>query len=119
VFDPTSPFNAGLTMWAGDYPTASQYVGAITSCDPDLGIFNLAHHCDPVMDARMVAAAQLQLTDPAAANAEWANLDRAAVRAAAVIPFSAIQQQDFVSHRVGNLSVHPLFGPLVAQMWVQ
>jgi len=112
----TNDFNAGLTMWGADYPAASQYVAAIGACK---GTFNIGRHCDKALSARMAEATELQLTDPAAANDAWADLDRAVVRAAAVIPFSTIQQQDFVSHRVGNLTVHPLFGPLVAQMWVQ
>ncbi|HEU4945685.1 MAG TPA: hypothetical protein VFT31_00895, partial [Kribbella sp.] len=99
-----------------DYPAASQYVAAMGACE---GGFNIGRHCDPALDARMAEATELQLTDPARASEAFAALDRAVVRAAAVIPFSTIQQQDFVSHRVGNLNVHPLFGPLVAQMWVQ
>jgi peptide/nickel transport system substrate-binding protein len=116
VFDPKNPYNAGLTMWGADYPAASQYVAAMGACD---GTFNIGGLCDRALTARMSEATELQLTDPAAANDAWADLDREVVRAAAVIPFSTIQQQDFVSHRVGNLTVHPLYGPLVAQMWVQ
>jgi hypothetical protein len=36
-----------------------------------------------------------------------------------VIPFGVNLRQDFVSRRVGNTLVHPVTGPLLAQMWVQ
>jgi hypothetical protein len=41
------------------------------------------------------------------------------VDAAAIIPFSNNLRQDFVNRRVGNTLVHPVTGPLIAQMWVQ
>jgi ABC-type oligopeptide transport system substrate-binding subunit len=31
---------------------------------------------------------------------------------------AAVQQQDFVSRRAGNVLVNPQIGPLVTQMWV-
>ena len=116
VLDPRNRYNAGLTMWGADYPAASQYVAAMGACH---GAFNIGGLCDRALDARIAEATELQLTDLAAANDAWADLDRAVVRDAAVIPFSTIQQQDLVSHRVDHLTVHPLYGPLVAQMWVQ
>ena len=41
------------------------------------------------------------------------------VDAAAIIPFGNNLRHDFVSRRVGNTLVHPITGPLIAQMWVQ
>ena len=34
-------------------------------------------------------------------------------------PQILVFRQDFVSRRVGNVRVHPVTGPLIAQMWVQ
>jgi len=40
------------------------------------------------------------------------------VDAAAIIPVSNDLRQDFVSRRAGNILIHPVIGPLIAQMWV-
>ncbi len=66
----------------------------------------------------MAAAREQQVSDPASASEAWAAIDRAVVEAAAYIPFGNNLRQDFVSRRVGNTLVHPVTGPLIAQMWI-
>jgi peptide/nickel transport system substrate-binding protein len=109
----------GVTGWGADYPATSNYLGAIASCDPQVGFFNLSHYCNKEIDAQIKAALAQQVLDPGGASGAWTHIDREVVDAAAVIPFGNDVGQDFVSRRVGNLLVHPLRGPLIDQMWVQ
>lgn len=116
---PRSNWNAGVLGWVADYPAASKYRAVLASCDPELEPYNLTGYCDPEIDKRIAAALEQQVTDPAGASEAWAAIDRAVVDAAAYIPFSNNLRRDFVSSRVGNVLVHPVTGPLIAQMWVQ
>jgi ABC-type oligopeptide transport system substrate-binding subunit len=120
--DATNDWNAGLQGWVVDEPAPSQFLGNLASCDPDLAVgflFNLSQYCDPEIETAIAAALDLQVTDPAGASDAWASIDRKVVDAAAIIPFGNSIRQDFVSRRVGNTVVHPVTGPLIAQMWVQ
>ena len=119
---PDADWNASIQGWVVDYPAASQFLVSLASCDPDLGPGtppNPTHYCDPGLDKRMAAALAQQLTDPAKASHMWARIDRAVVDAAAIIPFGTNLRRDLVNPRVGNTLVHPITGPLIAQLWVQ
>jgi ABC-type transport system substrate-binding protein/streptogramin lyase len=109
-------WNLGIQNWGADYPAASAYLAVIGACD---GPMNLSRYCDREVDHQIKAALVQQVTDPGSANDAWSRIDREVVRAAAVIPFAINLRQDFVSRRVGNTPVHPITGPLIAQMWVQ
>ena len=109
--------NIGHVGWAADYPLRGR-----TTSHPSAaakGIFNLARYCDPDIDKQIKSAYLQQPTNPGAAADAWATIDRELVNAAAVIPFGHTVRRDFVSRRVGDTLVHPMFGPLIAQMWVQ
>ncbi len=118
-YTPKKVWNIGSISWAADYPATSNYLGPIASCDRHVGTLNLSNYCDAKITAQITAALAQQVSDPGAASDAWAAIDREAVDAAAVIPFDNIVKQDFVSRRVGNTLIHPLTGPLIAQMWVQ
>ncbi len=119
VLEKRTAWNAGV--WAGAPTTRPprSYLATLASCDPDLEPFNLSGYCDPEIDKAIAAALEQQVTDPAGASDAWAAIDRKVVDAAAIIPFGNNLRQDFVSRRVGNTLVHPVTGPLIAQMWVQ
>ena len=78
----------------------------------------LSNHCDPAFDREFDHALQLQHTDPAAAFAEWAALDRQAVDLALLAPLYNAGA-GFVSERVGNYQYNSGYGVLFDQMWVQ
>jgi peptide/nickel transport system substrate-binding protein len=118
IEDPAN-WNAGVGGWASDYPSASNFLAVLASCNPALEPYNVTGHCDPQIDKQISAALEQQVTDPAKASDAWAKVDRAVVDAAAYIPFGNDVRYDFVSRRVGNTLVHPVTGPLIAQMWVQ
>jgi peptide/nickel transport system substrate-binding protein len=122
VTDWPGDFNATVGLgWADDYPTPSSHVGGLGSCDPDLAdlSYNVSHYCDPKIDKQIAAALAQEVTDPGKASDTWAAIDREMVDAAAIIPFQTDTHNDFVSRRVGNPLIHPITGPLIAQMWVK
>jgi ABC-type transport system substrate-binding protein len=116
VTNPREDFNAGLSHWGSDYPAASTFLAIFGLCNPDR---NYSARCDPVIGRQIGAALDLLVTDPGRANDAWAAIDRLMVDDAAYIPFGAEEYQNFVSRRVGNTLVHPVHGPLIAQLWVQ
>jgi peptide/nickel transport system substrate-binding protein len=102
-----------INGWAPDYVAPSNFLGLYT-CGGDFTI----NYCDPEFDAAFDHARQLQATDPAAALAEWAALDRLGVELALLAP-TTNTGADFVSARVGNYQFSPTGFALLDQMWVQ
>jgi peptide/nickel transport system substrate-binding protein len=104
-----------LNGWGPDWLSASNFLGLLTCNGDPLAIIN---HCDPEFDAAFNHARELQATDPAAAVAEWAALDRWGVDLALMAPLHNAGA-DFVSERVGNYQLTPMGVVLFDQMWVQ
>jgi YVTN family beta-propeller protein len=75
--------------------------------------------CDLGIERRMSEAAQLQLTDLAAAHELWTSIEHDLTDLAPWVPLVNRSWVNFVSERVGNFQVHPEWGPLVDQMWVR
>jgi YVTN family beta-propeller protein len=116
--DPSSPpeFEAALTGWVPDYPASSAAIIPIFGCDQGP---NLAHFCDPSVDAAIDRAVELQETDPAAAGTAWAAVDRAIVDLAPAAAFAHRRNFDIVSSSVGNYQHNPEWTILFDQLWVQ
>jgi peptide/nickel transport system substrate-binding protein len=102
-----------INGWAPDYVAPGNFLSLFV-CGGDFVI----NHCDAEFDAAYDHAQQLQETDPAAALAEWAALDRLGVDLALLAPTDNAGA-DFVSSRVGNYQFHPTGFVLYDQMWVQ
>jgi peptide/nickel transport system substrate-binding protein len=112
----------GIYM-SGFYPTPSSFIAGTFTC-PEFRLLqgsygNYAHFCDRQIDEMAANAGDLQATDPALANQQWADVDRKIVdQSPAVAAFNPIQLA-FVSKRVGNVQLHPVLRVLISQMWVQ
>ncbi|MDX6231210.1 MAG: hypothetical protein QOH68_161 [Nocardioidaceae bacterium] len=112
-------WNAGLAFWAAEYLAASSILPGLGSCDPgELG-YNPGRYCNADIERRIAAANQQVTADPGSANDAWAVIDRELVDAAATIPYGNSVSHYFVSDRLGNTIIHPIAGPLIAQMWVR
>ena len=105
-----------VAAWAADYPSAGAFIKPALSCNADQ---NDSGFCNPRVDGEMRRAENLQPTDPRAANAQWAHIDRELVDAAPWIPTSSARSLDFVSKRVGNFQFHPQWLVLFDQLWVR
>jgi peptide/nickel transport system substrate-binding protein len=123
VADVRTRAQAFILGWAPDYPSASNFLQLLFSCtsfspNPDKN-FNYSEFCDPAVDRLIRRALHLQVTDPHAAGAEWARVDRAVVQAASWAPLFNPTGVDFLSRRVKNYQYSPEFGMLIDQLWVR
>jgi YVTN family beta-propeller protein len=109
--------------WFADLPAPSNFLDFLFSCDSFVPNYrfnsNYAELCDPRIDALIDRAYELQLSDPSAAGAAWADVDRAIVDTAAWLPVANPLGVDFLSERVGNYQRHPQWGLLLGQLWVR
>ncbi|MEP7157812.1 MAG: ABC transporter substrate-binding protein [Chloroflexota bacterium] len=104
-----------INGWFPDWVNPGNFLG-LFRCPP-LGD-SLMNYCDPDFELEFEHALQLQHTDPAAAFAEWAALDRWGVDLALHVPLYNAGA-GFVSERVGNYQYNPGYGVLFDQIWVQ
>ncbi len=112
-----------ITQWYQDYPAASDFLNILFGCasftpGSDSSI-NIAGFCDQDIQARMDEAMLLGVTDPQAANAMWAEIDRAVTDAAPMAALFTPKRIDFVSKRIGNFQFNAQFYWMVTQSWVQ
>ena len=101
--------------WLADYPAASTFIDMF-SCETTTYASGL---CDPRIDAMIDRAVRLQVEDPAAAGALWAEIDREIVLQAPFLWLVNGIAVEFVSERVGNYQWHPQWGGLLNQIWVR
>jgi YVTN family beta-propeller protein len=75
--------------------------------------------CNHAIDRQIERTASLQRTDPTAASAAWAGLDRQLTNLAVWVPTVTPNETDLLSKRVGNYQYNPVWGPLIDQLWVR
>ena len=80
---------------------------------------NGSFFCDRAADRLMKRADREETSDPAAAAATWASVDRAVTYAAPWVPFVNLNNVDFLSSRVSNYQYNPLLGVLLDQLRIR
>jgi peptide/nickel transport system substrate-binding protein len=110
---------AGFNSWVADYPSAAGFVRPVLSCAAIIEGANFSRFCDRTVEREVDRALALQASDPLAANEAWARVDRLLVDRAPLVPLVSQTAAYFVSERVGNYQSHPLWGPLLDQLWVE
>jgi YVTN family beta-propeller protein len=104
-----------------DVPSPSEWLTVQLSCaewQPPTATVNHAEFCDRTLDQTAGAAAQLQTTDPVAADRLWAKADREATNRAPRLTMVSFSGIDTVSPRVGDYQYVPTFGALLDRLWV-
>jgi len=101
----------GISRAAPSVLTAFRCVGA----DPP----NYSFFCDRRIDTRITRALEIQGTDPDAAVALWARIERDIVDLAPWVPLFTPAHASVVSARVGNYQSNPNSGVLEDQLWVR
>ena len=101
--------------WSADYPTASDFLGKLscrffTPGDP-AQTTDASELCDPTLDRQVAHADSLQTSDPAAAAAAWARLDRTLTDRAVSGPDRHIQRDGRPLTPRRELPVPPPLGP--------
>jgi YVTN family beta-propeller protein len=108
------------TGWLGDYIAPANFVQVNFACPSLLdGALNDSEFCDARIDSLMRRAADAQAEDPAGALALWAKADHAVTDAAPAVFLANPRLVALVSERTGNYQVHPVWGTLFDQLWVQ
>jgi peptide/nickel transport system substrate-binding protein len=112
-----------VSQWFQDYPAPSDFLNVLFGCDSfhpgsDSSV-NIAGFCDKEIDGQMKGALKLAITDPAAAEKQWAEIDRAVMAKAPAVPLFTPKHVDFLSKRVGNFKFNAQNYWIVTQSWVK
>ncbi|WP_448953362.1 ABC transporter substrate-binding protein [Labrys neptuniae] len=112
-----------VSQWYKDYPAASDFLNILFGCasfreGSDASV-NISGFCDKDIDAKMQKALDLGVTDQAAADKLWAEIDRQVTDKAPAVGLYTPKRLDFVSKRVGNFKFNPQFNWIITQSWVQ
>jgi YVTN family beta-propeller protein len=104
-----------MVAWYADYPEPGGFIRPLFACG---AAANNGGFCDPAFDDAMVEAGRPALTDPAEANAAWAQLDRRLVEEAVWVPVGNPIKPFAFSERVGDVQIHPQWELLLSRLWV-
>ncbi|HXC18553.1 MAG TPA: hypothetical protein VNT80_01460, partial [Acidimicrobiales bacterium] len=113
-----------VTQWFQDYPAASDFLKVLLNCSgfhkgSDNSI-NISGLCDKSVDATEARAESLELTNPAAANKLWGQIDQTIMtKDAPWVPLFNPKLVDFIGKRVGNYNFSLQFYMYVDQLWVK
>jgi peptide/nickel transport system substrate-binding protein len=118
LYRPGREFQMVVTGWGPLYPAASDFIASLHKCGATFHPI-LSGFCDPGIDAMIDRAIEIQLEDPAAAGALWAETDREVVDQAPYLWLVNPQDASFVSERVGNYQQSFQWGVLLNQLWVR
>lgn len=104
--------------WSADFPAPSNFIAPLVTCDsfPDP---NYGGFCDKDIDRMIENAARIPIEEPAASSEAWAEVDREITDQALFVSMVNPIDVDFVSARVENYQYNPVWGLLLAQVWVQ
>jgi peptide/nickel transport system substrate-binding protein len=122
VFHSPKDLQMALNGWFQDYPAPSNFFLGQYRCSDfkpnDPGNLSATGFCDHPIDRMIAAALRKQGVDPSGSAEQWAAIDRAIMEEAPVVPLVNLNDTQFVSDRVGNVSIHPVWGLLPDQVWV-
>ena len=110
----TRGVQAGMFGWYGVPRTASSLLTAFRCSPPDNSFF-----CGRRIDARIARALEIEATDPDAAAALWARIERDVVDLAPWVPLFTPSHAFLASKRVGNYQYNPELRVLFDQLWVR
>ena len=112
-----------VQQWYQDYPAASDFLYILFGCESfhpgsDSSI-NFSGWCNKPINDQMHKALNLAVTNEAAANVQWAKIDKQVTDQAPMATLFNPKHLDFVSKRVGNFTFSKQFYWLVDQSWVK
>ncbi|MFO1038172.1 MAG: ABC transporter substrate-binding protein [Geminicoccaceae bacterium] len=112
-----------VSQWYQDYPAASDFLNVLFGCgsfrEGSDSSINISGYCDEAVQKQMDEAMALGVTDPEAANKQWAAIDKAVTDAAPAAFLFTPKHLDFVSSRLGNFQFNSQYYWMMAQSWVQ
>ena len=113
-----------VSQWYQDYPAASDFLNVLFGCEFFHPKAPIPRSTSPAsatrtIDAKMKEALAAGVTDQAAANKMWAEIDKAVMEQAPAVPLFTPKHVDFVSKRVGNFQFNAQYYWMVTQSWVK
>jgi oligopeptide transport system substrate-binding protein len=107
LFTPhTAPL--GYVGWYQDYPDTSDFIDPILSCATTIkGGSNAPQYCNEEVDK--AAAAAKGMTDQAARDAAYQEIQRQIMADAPIVPIFYLERFNIVSKRVGGFALHPVW----------
>jgi len=109
--------------WYQDYPAASDFLVVLLGCDsfhPNSNSSpNIAAFCNQSIQAKMDQAGKTGITDQAAANTQWAAVDKAVTDQAPWVAMMNTKYVNFVSKRVKGFIFSPQWYFLLDQASVK
>ena len=112
-----------FSNWYQDYPAASDFLVILLGCDsfhPNSNSSpNIAGFCDKQIEAKMDQASTTGITDPDAANKQWAQVDKDTTDEAPWVSMFNPKYIDFVGSRVKGYQFSPQWYFLLAQASVE
>jgi ABC-type transport system substrate-binding protein len=106
----------GIEGFAADSATPSNFTPSFVCSPPSYRPNNLSQFCDRRIAAQIGEARGARGVE---ADALWERIYRGLGRAAPAVPLLNRRTVTLVSRRVGNYQEHPLWGPLLDQLWVR
>jgi peptide/nickel transport system substrate-binding protein len=106
--------DAGIIGWIGDTLASSNFIQPNFTCGSPLNHSGL---CDRRLDAIVERA--YHEPDPARADVLWDRVERRLTTLAPAVPLLHGRRVTILSDRAGNVQHHPLWGPLLDQVWVR
>ena len=126
VQDSSNKAQISFSYWYPDYPSGADWFDVVVGCNgfhPNSSASaNLSEFCDPTIQKMTEKAIQTSVTDQAAANQMWSQVDKATTDQAPWVSLFLPKHIDFVSARVGNYIFDPnvlVGGILIDQAWVK
>ena len=109
--------------WFQDYPAASDFLNILLGCGsihPNSNSSpNIAQFCDKGIQAKMDQAGKTGITDPTAANKQWAEVDKEVTDQAPWVSMYNPKYIDFLSSRVKGYQFSPQWYFLIDQASVK
>ncbi len=116
-------FQAGFFGWQPDFATPSGFITSGLACTVPFEIqgepTNISRFCSPSIDREMARAQSLETSDPQAALALWARIDREITEQAPWVSYANGLIVQLLSHRVRNFQYNPQYETLLDQLWVR
>ncbi len=118
-YDPPAgtPLQVGFGSYGPGYPSPDAVYEPLMHCGA--GFFNVAKVCDHGFDKAVVAARDLQATDPGAARVAWQKIEQTALSDAAYVPVTSGLLPALTSRRAHNFQRSAVLGQLWDEMWVE
>jgi peptide/nickel transport system substrate-binding protein len=105
-----------LAGWSSDFPRASDFIEPLFRCGAPV---NTSGYCNRSLDRTIDRVKRLSITDPGAASRGWTAIEHQLVREAVWAPLVNPVIANAFSARTGNVQIHPKWGVLLSQLWVQ